>query len=223
MHTLALAEELHRQGVAVEVIALGDPQTGFFRRVDAPLHLIPSPPPFETLEQRVAAAIDALTEGLRARRAAATLPHILHVQDCISARAAVRLRDEGAPVFVLRTVHHVDDFTTPDLIECQLRSILDPDRLLVVSRMWRDLLAAEYGVKATVVTDLPVFREYLTAGHDALVVQPGDDQDLAAQLDRLANDPALRAALTTAGRQVAARFTWSACASQHRAVYDEIL
>ena len=36
MHTLALAEELHRQGVAVEVIALGDPQTGFFRRVDAP-------------------------------------------------------------------------------------------------------------------------------------------------------------------------------------------
>ena len=367
MHTLALAEELHRQGVAVEVIALGDPRTGFFRRVDAPLHLIPSPPPLETLEQRVAAAIDALTDGLRSRRAAATLPHILHVQDCISARAAVRLRDEGAPVFVLRTVHHVDDFTTPDLIECQLRSILDPDRLLVVSRMWRDLLAAEYGVEATVVTngvdrsrftveptaeeiaarrarigaegrflvltvggieprkgsdhlvramallrerldrspvlavigghsfqdhrayrdgvlaslpglglelgrdvvllgtlpddeipgwyhaadafafpsvnegfglvvlealaagtptvvtDLPVFREYLKAGHDALVVQAGDDQDLAAQLDRLATDPALRASLTTAGRLVAARFTWSACASQHRVVYDEVL
>ena len=101
----------------------------------------------------MAAAIDVLTDGLRARRAAATLPHVLHVQDCISARAAVRLRDEGAPVFVVRTVHHVDDFTTPDLIECQLRSILDPDRLLVVSRMWRERLAAEYGVEAAVVTN----------------------------------------------------------------------
>jgi glycosyltransferase involved in cell wall biosynthesis len=74
-----------------------------------------------------------------------------------------------------------------------------------------------------VVTDLPVFREYLTEGHDALVVEPGDDEGLAEQLHRLATDPALRAALTTAGRQVAARFTWSACARQHRAVYDEVL
>ena len=73
-----------------------------------------------------------------------------------------------------------------------------------------------------VVTDLPVFREYLEAGHDALVVEPGDDEDLAEQLHRLATDPALRASLTTAGRQVAARFTWSACARQHRAVYDEM-
>ena len=45
VHTLALAEELHRQGVAVEVLALGDPQTAFFRRVDAPFPLIPTPPP----------------------------------------------------------------------------------------------------------------------------------------------------------------------------------
>jgi glycosyltransferase-like protein len=368
VHTLALAEELHRQGVAVEILALGDPEAGFYRRVDAPCHLIPAPPPFETLEERVAAAIDALTDGLRARRAAGTLPPILHVQDCISARAAVRLRDEGAPVVVVRTVHHVDDFTTPDLVECQVRSILDPDRLLVVSRMWRDRLADEYGVAATVVTngvdrarfatapaddvatrraqvgatgdrflvltvggieprkgsdhlvramallherlepspvltvigghsfqdhrsyrdavlaslpdlglelgrdvvlvgtvpddempvwyhaadafafpsvnegfglvvlealaagvptvvtDLPVFREYLDLddGRDALVVEPGDDEALAEQLRRLATDPALRTSLIRAGHEVAARFTWSACAAQHRAVYSEL-
>jgi glycosyltransferase-like protein len=366
VHTLALAEELHRQGVAVEVLALGDPATGFYRTVDAPHQLIPAPPPLETLEERVAAAIDALTDGLRTRRAAGTLPPILHVQDCISARAAVRLRDEGAPVVVVRTVHHVDDFTTPDLIECQLRSILDPDRLLVVSRMWRERLADEYGVDATVVTngvdrarfavvptaeevatrralvgadgrflvltvggieprkgsdhlvramallrerlqpspvlavigghsfqdhrayrdavlaslpglglelgrdvillgtvpddeipawyhaadafafpsinegfglvvlealaagtpavvaDLPVFREYLENGRDALMVEPGDDEDLAEQLHRLATDHDLRASLIGAGHEVAGRFTWSACARQHRAVYDEL-
>jgi glycosyltransferase-like protein len=368
VHTLALAEELHRQGVAVEVLALGDPGTGFYRDVDAPQHLIAAPPPLETLEERVSAAIDALTEGLREMRAAGTLPPILHVQDCISARAAVRLRDEGAPVSVIRTVHHVDDFTTPDLIECQLRSILDPDRLLVVSRMWQDRLAEEYGVDATVVsngvdrarfaaepttqevaarraqvgatgqrflvltiggieprkgsdrlvramallrerlepppvlavigghsfqdhrayrdavlaslpglglelgrdvillgtvgddeipiwyhaadafafpsvnegfglvvlealaagtptvvTDLPVFREYLEDGRDALVVEPGDDEALADQLHRLATDQGLRTSLIGAGHDVAARFTWAACARQHLAVYDEVL
>jgi glycosyltransferase-like protein len=367
VHTLALAEELHRQGVAVEVVALGDPGIGFYRHVDAPRHLIPAPPPLETLEERVAAAIDALTEGLREMRAAGSLPPILHVQDCISARAAVRLRDEGASVVVVRTVHHVDDFTTPDLIECQLRSILDPDQLLAVSRMWRDRLADEYGVEATVVSngvdqarfavaptaeeverrraqvgaapdrflvltiggieprkgsdhlvrsmallrqrlqpspvlavigghsfqdhrayrdavlaslpglglelgrdvvllgtvadaeipvwyhaadafafpsvnegfglvvlealaagtptvvaDLPVFREYLVKDRDALVVRPGDDEDLAEQLHRLATDEALRTSLIGAGHDVAARFTWAACARQHRAIYTEI-
>jgi glycosyltransferase-like protein len=50
-------------------------------------------------------------------------------------------------------VHHVDDFSTPALIECQRRSILDPDRVLVVSRTWQRRLADEYGVKADVVTN----------------------------------------------------------------------
>jgi glycosyltransferase-like protein len=153
VHTLALAEALHQQGAPVEVVALGDPAEGFFRRVDAPHHLIPAPPVRDTLEERVAAAVDALADGLREQRDGGTLPSILHVQDCISARAAVRLRDEGTPVTVVRTVHHVDDFTTPELVECQLRSILDPDRLVVVSRIWQDRLAADYGVQATVVTN----------------------------------------------------------------------
>jgi glycosyltransferase involved in cell wall biosynthesis len=76
----------------------------------------------------------------------------------------------------------------------------------------------------TVVTDLPVFREYLDLddGRDALVVEPGDDEALAEQLRRLATDPALRTSLIRAGHEVAARFTWSACAAQHRAVYSEL-
>jgi glycosyltransferase-like protein len=81
------------------------------------------------------------------------LPPVLHVQDCIAARAALRVRDAGAPVCVVRTVHHVDDFTTPALIECQRRSIVDPDRVLVVSPIWRQRLADDYGVEADVVTN----------------------------------------------------------------------
>jgi glycosyltransferase-like protein len=72
---------------------------------------------------------------------------VLHTQDCIAARAAVRVG--GVPV--VRTVHHVDDFTTPALIDCQRQAILEPDLILVVSRFWQTLLRDEYGVDSEVV------------------------------------------------------------------------
>lgn len=152
MHTLSLAEALHRLGDPVTVAALGDPAEGLFRATSVPHVIIPAPPPAATLEERVFAAADALEAGL-----ADLAPEggIVHAQDCIAARAAVRLRDgSGTPhpgFRVLRTVHHVDDFTTPALVDCQQRAILDPDRVLVVSEHWRHILAADYGVDATVV------------------------------------------------------------------------
>ena len=142
VHTLSLAEALSARGTSVPVIALGD---RFFRDVRAPCHLVPAPPRGDTLEQRVADSVDALERGL----AALTDDFdILHTQDCISARAAVRLRDAGAPITVVRTVHHVDDFTTQALIDCQRQSIIEPDRLLVPSDDWRRRLHDEFGVHA---------------------------------------------------------------------------
>jgi glycosyltransferase-like protein len=135
--------------VPVHVYAVGDPEAGFFRPVAAPYTIIKAPPWAPTLEERVFATIDALTDGLRQEMA--DEPRVLHTQDCIAARAAVRLRDEARPVLVVRTVHHVDEFTTPALIECQRRSITEPDRVLVVSRHWQDLLARDFGVKAAIV------------------------------------------------------------------------
>ena len=149
VHTLAVAEALHAMGVPVHVYAVGDPEAGFFRPVAAPYTIIKAPPWAPTLEERVFATIDALTDGLRQEMA--DEPRVLHTQDCIAARAAVRLRDEARPVLVVRTVHHVDEFTTPALIECQRRSITEPDRVLVVSRHWQDLLARDFGVKAAIV------------------------------------------------------------------------
>jgi glycosyltransferase-like protein len=151
VHLLALAEALHKRSFPVEIVALGDPELGFYRPVAVPCSFVAAPEPAPTLEARVFDAIDALEAGLVERRE--TLPPVLHVQDCIAARAAVRLRDAGAPVRVVRTVHHVDDFTTPALVECQRRSILDPDRVLVVSRTWQQRLADDYGVRADVVAN----------------------------------------------------------------------
>ena len=90
VHTLALAETLHAAGYPVRVIALGDPAAGFFRPVQAPFSIIQAPPSLPTLEERVFANVDALASGLS--RLAAEYP-ILHTQDCISARAACRVRD----------------------------------------------------------------------------------------------------------------------------------
>lgn len=148
VHTLCLAEELHRQGYPVHLVALGDPAVGLFRPTAVPHTVLPAPARGDSLEERVFASIDALTDGL------ARLPgeiDILHAQDCIAARAAARVRDAGAPVSVVRTVHHVDDFTTPVLVTCQRKAILEPDRVLVVSEQWRRILRADYGVDPVVV------------------------------------------------------------------------
>jgi glycosyltransferase-like protein len=150
VHTLHLAEALQALGQPVHVFALGDPSQGFYRRLKVPHTIVPAPPWAPTLEERVWRNIDALAEALA--RAAGDFD-LLHVQDCIAARAAVRVREAGLPVWVVRTVHHVDDFTTPALIECQRRSIVDPDRVLVVSEYWRRRLRDEYGVEAEVVTN----------------------------------------------------------------------
>ena len=148
VHTLSLAEALVEEGVNVRVVSLGDPAEGFFREVHAPYTLIGTPAPGETLEERVFASIDALEEGLTSLAADVD---IFHAQDCISARAASRVRDSGADVRVVRTVHHVDDFTTQALVHCQRQAILEPDQLVVVSNDWRRRLAADYGVDAVVI------------------------------------------------------------------------
>jgi len=151
VHSLNLAEALRALGEPVHVFALGDPETGFFRHTSVPHTIVPAPPPAATLEERVLDSMSALFEHFRM-----ALPgsfDVVHAQDCIAARAATDLRDAGSGIPVIRTVHHVDDFTTRVLVDCQRRSIVTPDRTLVVSEYWRALLREQYGVEATVVTN----------------------------------------------------------------------
>jgi len=150
VHTLELAEALQAQGADVTVVALTEAGRGFFRPTSVPTHLVESPPPAPTLEERVFDSIAALTAALTE---IGPRFDIVHSQDCISARAAARVRDAGAGFRLLRTVHHVDDFTTQALIDCQRAAIEEPDEVLVVSELWRRLLAEEYAVSARVVTN----------------------------------------------------------------------
>lgn len=150
VHSVELAEALAAEGIDVTLIALGDPAEGFFRPTTVPVHIVEAPPPAGTLTERVFSNIDALTSGLAVL---AGRFDIVHTQDCISARAAARIRDRGARFRLFRTVHHIDDFTTPALIECQDAAITEPDRVLVVSEPWRRRLLDDYGVAAAVVTN----------------------------------------------------------------------
>jgi len=360
VHTLELADALHAAGARVRVLALGDPDAGFFRAVRAPVTIVPGPTGSLSLEGKVAASIDALTDALGSVNAP-----VLHSQDCISARAAARVRDAGAGVRVLRTVHHVDDFTSQVLMDCQRAAILEPDEVFTVSQVWRRQLAEDYGVDARVVangvdvarfrdadldraaqlrrsvgatarplllsvggveprkgsdtlvralaelrrahgvapvlvvvgghsfqdhrwyreqvlaelpslgleldgdvvlagtvpdadvpawyaaadvlafpsvkegfglavieamaagvpvvtSDLPVFREYLVAERDALLVEVGDVSGLARALWRALSDDGLRARLVAAGHGVAARHTWAASAQRHLDIYGGV-
>jgi glycosyltransferase-like protein len=150
VHTLELAEALQAAGVDVTVVALSDQGKGFFREVDVPVRLVDAPPPAPTLEERVFQSIATLTECLSE---IGDRFDIVHSQDCISARAAARVRDAGTPFRLIRTVHHVDDFTTQALMDCQRNAILEPDDVLVVSRLWQEKLLQDYGVHAGIVTN----------------------------------------------------------------------
>lgn len=148
VHTLALAEALQDAGVPVRVVALGE--GGFFRPVRVPVTLTPGPTGDLDLETKVAGSIDRLELVLHEVVTAAP-DVVLHAQDCISARAAARVRDAGAGVPVVRTVHHVDDFSSQVLMDCQRAAILEPDVVLAVTDVWRGILAADHGVDAGVV------------------------------------------------------------------------
>jgi glycosyltransferase involved in cell wall biosynthesis len=73
-----------------------------------------------------------------------------------------------------------------------------------------------------VASDLPVFREHLTHGVDALLPEVGDEEALAAALRRVITEPELRASLVREGARTAARFTWEYSAQVHAGIYAEL-
>ncbi|HWN64040.1 MAG TPA: glycosyltransferase, partial [Streptosporangiaceae bacterium] len=73
-----------------------------------------------------------------------------------------------------------------------------------------------------VASDLPVFREYLTSGRDALLVPVDDAAALASALTAVLDDPDLAASLREAALATARRFTWARSAAEHQAIYASI-
>ena len=146
VHTLALAEALVRAGAEVDVWTLargGD--RAFFRPVDPDVGIraVPFPEvPAESVGRRILRSIDTL----RAALADAEAYDVVHAQDCISANAALAA---GLPC--LRTIHHLDQFTTPELVACHDRAVVEPAAHICVSESVALEVRAGYGVEATVI------------------------------------------------------------------------
>jgi glycosyltransferase-like protein len=149
-HTLAIAGALAARGHDVELAALARPGATFFRPPPVPAHLVEHEPVDGPFDLRILAMLEAYRDGLRPLLARGAFD-VVHAQDCLSANAALDLRDEGVVGHVVRTVHHVDDFTSPSLVDCQDRSIREPDDVLCVSAPWVRRLADEFGVCAHLV------------------------------------------------------------------------
>ena len=174
VHSLELAEALMDRGVKVHLFGLGKSGESFFRPTKVPFTLFPSIDDASTLDEKVFASVDSMAAGLRNWSSEFD---VFHAQDCISARAATRIRDNLAHIPVIRTVHHIDDFTTAALMDCQRQAIIEPDHILVVSQAWQETIRAEFHIGADIVANgvrperfAPISAEVRSSLRDSLAV-----------------------------------------------------
>jgi glycosyltransferase-like protein len=150
VHAACLAEALTRLGVDTKLYALSKQGDGFFRELAARLVLLPAgPAPAESdalIRQRIAEMAAGLREvGVRGA--------IYHSEDCLAANGLQAARHALRPALSVRTVHHVEHFESPYLAECQRKSVLGADRLLVVSRTTERDVLTEFGRRSQVISN----------------------------------------------------------------------
>jgi len=138
VHTLALAEALAALDHDVTVWTLG--RGDFFRAVDprVKLSVVPFPDqPGEGVGSRILRSIALLREAFTP-----SAYDVVHAQDCISANAVDRC---------IRTIHHLDEFTTPELAACHERAIVRPYAHICVSAAVAAEVSAGWGLTPTVI------------------------------------------------------------------------
>ena len=190
VHTLALAEALARAGHEVSVWALapvnGAPagesasaseiagasesasdetlggEPGFFRTVDPAVQVQVIAVPVveaENAESRVQRSIALLAEAFAASLAESPTGYdIVHAQDCLT---------ENAVPGRIRTVHHLDHFSSPEMAARHERGLLEPSGLICVSAGVAAEVAAGWGRDAEVIPNgVDAARFRAAAGDD---------------------------------------------------------
>jgi glycosyltransferase-like protein len=150
VHTIELAEALHQLGHQVCIYALDKDGTGFARSLHCKYQPVPAQPAAADLDQLIQQRIHEFVSYL-SDKFNNTIGHLYdcyHAQDCISANALAILRQQGKIPHFVRTVHHIDDFNSPYLQQCQDRSIRQSSLCLCVSQHWQRQLQLQYGINA---------------------------------------------------------------------------
>jgi glycosyltransferase involved in cell wall biosynthesis len=120
--------------------------------------------------------------------------------------------EKGKDIFMLGVV--------PEEMVRQLYWAADAMAFPSIKEGWGLVVLEALGTGLPVLTsDLPVFREYLRNDENAVLVDPFDEDSIAAGLMRLATDGDLRQRLAAAGPATADAFSWTATAKAHVAFY----
>ena len=161
VHTLALAEALAATGQEVHVWTLargGD--ASFFRPVDPAVVVRAVPFPEvegEDVGTRIVRSIAVLREAFEEARRSASYD-VVHAQDCISANAALPC---------VRTIHHLDTFTTPELAACHERAVTAPSARVCVSAAVAEEVRAGWDLRPTVIPNGVAAHRFAAGAADA--------------------------------------------------------
>ncbi len=156
VHTLYLAEAMARLGVDVTVWSLaraGD--RGFFRDVDPAVTVRLAEfvdHPADTVTDRIVRSIEVLGREFEAGDY-----DIVHAQDCISANAVGTC---------IRTIHHLDQFTTPVLAECHEKAIVTPYARICVSSAVAAEVRDGWGLDPVVIPNGVDAQRFIQASAD---------------------------------------------------------
>lgn len=167
VHTLELARALHDLGHRVSVFAPAEPGQRLFRAMPCAVELVAVPAAPADVRAMVAARIAALVAHLDCRDDLDDFD-VLHAQDSLSGNALAELRARGRIPGFVRTVHHLDDFTDPQLAAWQRRAWQDAALCLCVSDSWCARLQAEHAPRVERV------RNGVDAAHFHVDIEPRD-------------------------------------------------
>lgn len=151
IHTIELAEALHDLGHQVCIYALDKDGSGFDRSLRCLYQPVPAFPVEGDVEQLIHQRIQEFVNFLQKNLDCSY--DCYHAQDCISANALALLRQQQIIPHFIRTVHHIEEFNSPYLQQCQERSIYQPDLCLCVSQYWQKQLQKRYQIHAPRVTN----------------------------------------------------------------------
>jgi glycosyltransferase-like protein len=149
VHAVELGDALYSLGHHVTIHAPDPQRAGLFRQTICSFEPVPAAAGDGNLVSLVQQRIDEYVAWFV--RWDTPRFDVYHAQDSISANALATLVERGVIPGFVRTVHHLDNFTDPQLIEWQTHGFMCADQILCVSRLWQDRLLEDYGVRATVV------------------------------------------------------------------------
>jgi glycosyltransferase-like protein len=150
VHAACLAEALARIGAQVTLYALSKAGDGFFRPLSCDLRLISAEPAPSEVDALIRQRIAEFQLGIRVL---GVKHDICHAEDCLAANALVAARAELGGAALVRTVHHVEQFESPYLMDCQQRSVASADLVLSVSQATSREVYTAFAREAPVISN----------------------------------------------------------------------